>query len=61
MVATQIPFTEASTPGSPVREAIRTAAVVAASSVVVGIVGLLSVAGIVGALWRGDAGPATAD
>jgi hypothetical protein len=61
MVATQIPSTDAAPPASPVREVIRTAAVVAASGVVVGLVGLLSVAGIVGALWRGDVSPATAD
>jgi hypothetical protein len=61
MVATQIPFTEPPTPTSPVREVIRTAALVAVGSVVVGLVGALSVVGIVGALLRSDAAAATAD
>lgn len=61
MPQTQITVTEPSTSASPIREVIRTAAVVAASGVVVGVVGLLSVAGIVGALVRPNASPATAD
>jgi hypothetical protein len=43
------------------REALRAAALVAAGGVVVGLVGLLSVAGIVGALLRSDATQAVAD
>ena len=61
MTATQIPSAESSTLPSPLREVIRTAALVAASGVVVGIVGLLSVAGIVGALLRSDAAPVAGD
>jgi hypothetical protein len=59
MAKTQISSPESSTP--TVREVIRTAAVVAASGVVVGIVGVLSVAGILGALWGRNAAPVAAD
>jgi hypothetical protein len=61
MVATQIPSTESPPPASPVREALRTAALVAVGSIVVGLVGALSVAGIVGALLRGDAATSMGD
>jgi hypothetical protein len=58
MVATQIPFTEPPTLLSNVREVIRTAAIVAAGGVFVGVVGALSVAGVVGALLGSDAAAA---
>jgi hypothetical protein len=61
VVATQIPVTEQPTSASHVLEVIRTAALVAVGSVVVGLVGALSVVGIVGALWRGAATPSATD
>ncbi|HSZ84032.1 MAG TPA: hypothetical protein VLA14_17230 [Polyangia bacterium] len=61
MVSKQIPTQKSPALSSPLREAIRTAALVAAGGVVVGLVGLLSVAGVVGALLRRDAATAVAD
>jgi hypothetical protein len=61
MVSTQIPTAESPPPPSPLCGAVRAAALVAAGGVVVGIVGLLSVAGVVGALLRRDAVTAVGD